>query len=360
MKVVLLTPEIFSSEGGLSRILRLHLKALCEIAGAGDEVRLVTLIDPTLESTDLRSYAGERLTDWEACGRSRLRFTRATLRLARGCDWLICGHVNQLRVAALAKLRYPRLRYILVAHGLEVWRSFGATEMLALKGAEQVWCVSEYTRGELLRRASLSPARVRVLPNALDPFLQENARAAAAAGSAASAPTLLTVSRLAWSDRYKGVDHLIQAFPAVRQRISGARLRIVGRGDDLPRLQQLAGPYQLSGDIQFPGFLSDDALSRELAGCRAFALPSEKEGFGLVYLEAMAHGKPCVGARAGGTPEVISPESGLLAPYGDIDALARACIAALETPWDAAAIRARANSFSYAVFRDRLRNLLDG
>lgn len=359
MNVALLTPEIFSSEGGLSRILRLHLKALCEIAGAADEVRLVTLIDPTLESTDLRAYAGDRLTDWEACGRSRLRFTRATLRLARDCDWLICGHVNQLRVAALARLRYPRLRYVLVAHGLEVWRSFGPTEMLALKGADQVWCVSEYTRGELLRRAPLPPGRVKVLPNALDPYLQAHARSAPAP-STVPGPTLLAVSRLTWSDRYKGVDHLIQAFPAVRQRIPEARLRIVGRGDDLPRLQQLAGSYQLSGDIQFPGFLGDDGLSRELAGCRVFALPSEKEGFGLVYLEAMAHGKPCVGARAGGTPEVISPEAGLLAPYGDIDTLARACITALETPWDAAAIRARADSFSYAVFRDRLRNLLDG
>jgi len=72
----------------------------------------------------------------------------------------------------------------------------------------------------------------------------------------------------------------------------------------------------------------------------------------------MAQGRPCLGARAGGIPEVISPETGVLADYGDVPGLAAACIAALERNWNEAAILARAESFPYSHFSTRLASLL--
>jgi glycosyltransferase involved in cell wall biosynthesis len=171
-----------------------------------------------------------------------------------------------------------------------------------------------------------------------------------------AAPVILTISRLTYSDRYKGVDHLIQAMPAIREKIPGARLRVIGRGDDLPRLQKLATP--LGDAVQFLGYVSDETIKSEIAAARIFALPSEREGFGLVYLEAMAQGKPCVGAHAGGAPEVIDAASGLLIPFGDVPALASACVDALTRKWSVDAIRARAAEFSYANFRNRLQSLV--
>jgi glycosyltransferase involved in cell wall biosynthesis len=95
-----------------------------------------------------------------------------------------------------------------------------------------------------------------------------------------------------------------------------------------------------------------------LRTCRLFALPSKKEGFGLVFLEAMAHGRPCLGARAGGIPEVITPDTGVLADYGDVPAIAAACIAALQRDWHEPTILARAQAFSYSPFKARLASLL--
>lgn len=357
MKIVLLVPELFASEGGIPRILRLYLKALCELAEPSGEIRLVVLNDKTLDSTDLRSFASERLIDWEACGRKKGNFVRASFRQCRDADVILCGHVGQLSVAWLCKLRYRRLKYVLVAHGLEVWRPFSWLERLALKRAHRLWCVSDFTRRELLRRSGLPDERAAVLANGLDPTFQVGGDSY----TPSTGPVILAVSRLSDADRYKGVDHLIAAMREVRASVSDAALRIVGRGDDLPRLQALAAEQRLNqGEVQFVGYLSDAELEYEFSRCRVFALPSEREGFGLVYIEAMAHGKPCVGANAGGTPEVISPETGVLCPYGNVPALAKACIQALTASWDPAAIQARAEVFSYARFRDRLKTLLNG
>lgn len=354
MRVLLLVPELFASEGGIPRILRLYLKAICELAEPDGEVRLIVLNDRTIDSTDLRAFASERLVDWETCHRSKGHFIRSALRLSRTADLILCGHVGQLPVARLCQARYPQLRYILIAHGLEVWRPFSWIERLSLRGAHRIWCVSEFTRGELLKNGRLDQASAVVLPNGSDPTFQ----APGDENGPTPGPVILTVSRLSQADNYKGIDHLIAAMPQIRQKIPDATLRVVGRGDDLARLQGLAAENGLTGIVEFVGYLDDADLEYEFSRCRVFALPSEREGFGLVYIEAMAHGKPCIGANAGGTPEVITPETGLLCPYANISALANACAEALTRKWNPATIQARADVFSYPRFRDRLKELL--
>ena len=354
---LLLAPELFASEGGIPRILQLYLKALCELAAERDgTVRLVALNDTGISSGDVRRYANDHLEDTVVCQRSKRRFIRGALQLARGCDRILCGHVAQLPVAWAAKQLNPGLRYTLIAHGIEVWRRFPLAERIALRGADRIFCISDYTRRELLANCpGLRPERLLVVANALDPFFQIGP----GAPLAACPPVILTVSRLTYEDRYKGVEDLIAALPAVRAAIPGATLRIVGRGKDLPRLQEIARRHGVLGQgAEFLGFVADTRLAEELRTCRLFALPSKKEGFGLVFLEAMAHGRPCLGASAGGIPEVITPETGVLTAYGDVPGLAAGCIAALQRDWDEAAILARARHFSYSQFRSQLASLL--
>ena len=350
---LLLVPEIFSSEGGITRILQLYLRALCETAESVRGVRLLALNDTAISAEDLRRCAPGGLKDSYACNRNKARFIRAALRMSRGCDRLVCGHVAQLPVAWLARRLNPRLRYYLVAHGIEVWRPFNTAERAALRGAEKIFCVSDYTRRELLKNCPLSEGRAVVLHNALDP----NFTIAAGVPLADCAPAILVVTRLTYADHYKGVQHVIEAMPAIRAAIPNATLRIVGRGDDVPRLQSVSDELGLGHAVKFLGFIDDQRLSEEMRSCRLFALPSKKEGFGLVFLEAMAHGRPCLGARAGGIPEVITDETGTLVDYGDVPAIASAAIAALQRHWDEPAILARARHFSYSQFTARLASL---
>jgi glycosyltransferase involved in cell wall biosynthesis len=363
MRTLYLCPELFLAQGGISRILRLYLKALCELAGPGDLIDLVLLNDRVLDSADRWRYADQHLGSWEVCAGDKAAFVRKALRLGRKADRIVCGHVSQLPVAWLASR--PRLRrppYYLVAHGIEVWRPFTLLERRALRGAHGVWCVSDFTRRELLRHCPLEADRVRVLPNGLDPYFEAAPAAAAprgAAGGSAEPPGTLCVSRLDARERYKGVDHLIAALPAVQARVPGATLRIVGTGSDRPRLQRLATELGLHGSVTFVGVASDASLRNEYERCRVFALPSEGEGFGLVYVEAMAGGKPCLAASAGGAPEVVDETCGRLVPYGDVAAIGGAWTEMLTAVWDEAAIRERARTrFGYEAFRQRLAEAL--
>jgi asparagine synthase (glutamine-hydrolysing) len=354
-RTVLLAPQLFESEGGIPRILRTYLKALCELAAPSGSVRFVALNDTSVDATELRRSANERLTEWRVCARNKRRFITAALELSRGCDRLICGHVAQLPVAFLAKLLNPRLRYFLVAHGIEVWRPFTLAERLALRHAARILCVSDHTRRELLRHCPLPEGRAVVLHNALDPCF----RIAPGAPRQEQASVILAVTRITKADRYKGVEDLIAAMPTIRAGIPAAVLRIIGRGDDLARLRALRDQLGLHDAVEFMGYVDDERMAQEMRTCSLFALPSQREGFGLVFLEAMANGRPCLGARAGGVPEVMSADTGVLVDYGDVPGIASACVDALRREWSEPAILERARLFSFEPFKDRLATELD-
>lgn len=355
MNTLLLSPELFLHEGGIARIMRLYLKALCELAVPGqDKVVSISLNDRPGEDRRAGAYANAALQPLIGCGHSKARFVQATLRHAHRDSRIVCGHLHQLPVAWLAAKLRPGLRYFLVAHGIEVWRPFSRLETRALHGADSILCISDYTRRQLRRFCpSLEASRLLVIPNTFDPVL-------AAAHPVISnppdplAPRLLCVSRLTQADSYKGVDTLIEALPSIRIHHPRAQLRIVGDGDDSARLQTLVRQLGLAEAVVFTGRIDDDALRAEYEACDLFVLPSRREGFGLVYLEAMIHGKPCLAARAGGAPEVINEHVGAIADYGDIPGIVAAVSDLVTHPRDPGRIRAHAHTFAFPSFTQRL------
>lgn len=354
MRALLLSPELFLAEGGIARIMRLYLKALCEIAGPAGRVDSLVLNDRPGRDERLSRYASERLGEHVGCNRSKLQFIWQAIRLGRRADIVVCGHLHHLAIARLAGLFSPKLEYYLVAHGIEVWRPYSFLEKSALLGARRILCVSEYTRHQILRfHPALPPDRVVVVPNTLDPYIETRSSVTPSATPFAT-PRLLTVSRLLSTDTYKGVDTLIEAMPLVRREFPFARLRVAGTGDDAMRLQALAAQLRVGGAVDFLGAVDDEELRAEYAACDLFALPSRKEGFGLVFLEAMTYGKPCLGARAGGTPEVINDTVGQLAEYGNIPDIAAAVSDLVRHPRDSEVVRRHADSFAFPTFTRRL------
>jgi phosphatidylinositol alpha-1,6-mannosyltransferase len=354
MKVVLLCPELSASRGGIARMLQLYLRALAEDAGT-TALEVCTLNDPQDSSRHEPGGTGRAPVNWLAAGRSRLRFLLHTLRASRGARRLICGHVHLLPVARIARGFNPHLAVYLVAHGIEVDGPTRPLVRWALNGTTGIWCVSEDTRARLLARLpGLRASRIRVLPNALDPAVFPDPGAPAPKRTPVADSVILCVSRLDPREPYKGIELLLHAVALARTDEPALRLRIVGEGADRDRLRGVAQTLGLDDAVDFTGSLDDKALRSEYERCRIFALPSTREGFGLVFLEAMAHGKPCVGVRAGAVPELVDSDSGLLAPPDDAPALATALLTALRRPWDAARIRARAGHFSFSAFRQRL------
>ncbi len=351
---MLLAPELFHAEGGIARILRLYLKALCDSAQPGDSVVSVALNDSEVSDSRLARYSSPALQTSVGCARNKFNLVRQVATLAENCDRILCGHLHLLAVAWLVRQISSGLEYDLVAHGIEVWRPYSIIETQALLGARRIFCVSDYTRAQMLRFCpALDPARLIVVPNALDPFFFPPVESTTRPPPASN-PRILSVSRLTAADNYKGIDTLIEALPLVRRVHPETRLRIVGSGDDSARLQSLAARLGLAAAVDFCGLLSDEQLRVEYAACDLFALPSRREGFGLVYLEAMAHGKPCLGARAGGAPEVISDRAGVLAEYGNITDIAFAVSDLVRHPRRPADVHAQADSFNFTVFKSRV------
>ena len=353
MRTLLLSPELFLGEGGIARIMRCYLKALCENTTAGDRVDALVLNDSPVNDARLARYVTPALGQVVGCGRRKLEFIQQAFRLTSAADQVICGHLHQLPLLwAISRLRLG-FRYSLVAHGIEVWRPYSWLETRALLGAHRILCVSEYTRRQVLRFCpSLDPTRLLVVSNTLDPNLEINTESARQSPEAG--PAILTVSRLTAADSYKGVDTLVEALPFILRKLPLAQLRIVGGGDDDPRLRELAERLHVTPAVHFTGIIDDESLGYEYAACDLFALPSRREGFGLVYLEAMTYGKSCLAARAGGAPEVVNEHIGALADYGNIPEIVAAVLDLVRHPRDPEAIRQHLATFAFPAFRTRL------
>ncbi len=145
----------------------------------------------------------------------------------------------------------------------------------------------------------------------------------------AAAPSVLYVGRLERSSAWKGVDHLLRAFAGVRREAPGARLRLVGDGDARPGLEALARTLGIAESVDFEGFRGGADLVEAYRTATVLVLPSltDAESFGMTLVEAMACGRPVIGSRVGGIPEVIDDGvTGLLVPPGDTRALTAACL----------------------------------
>src|SRR2546426_3185868 len=124
-------------------------------------------------------------------------------------------------------------------------------------------------------------------------------------GRTAEGPTILTVARLDARERSKGVDRVIAQIPALRRRFPGLAYVIGGSGDDVPRLSALAEQLGVSDAVHFVGEVPDEELSARLSAADVFVMPSRKEGFGIVFIEAMACGTPVIACGLEGSSDAL-------------------------------------------------------
>jgi phosphatidyl-myo-inositol dimannoside synthase len=294
--------------------------------------------------------------------KARFWLSAATAQAFGQTDWILFCHLGLARVqhGVPARLRRP---YAVFLHGIEAWQALDDTLRWALSAAELRIANSRYTAARV-REAHPGVGRIDICPLALP----------SAPGSVheESAPftigphVVLVVGRMIAAEAYKGHDQLIDAWPLVVTAVPDAQLVIVGDGDDASRLKQKALANPAAAGILFTGFVSRGVLEGLYARAALFALPSRGEGFGLVYLEAMAHRLPCVASIHDAAGEVvIDGETGRLVDQSDIDTLAGTIIDLLGD--DAQRRRlggagwARvAKEFTFERFSDRVHALLPG
>ncbi|TBR59177.1 glycosyltransferase family 4 protein [Mastigocladus laminosus UU774] len=246
---------------------------------------------------------------------------------------IISSHLNFTVIAYLLK-RLTGIHYWTVAHGIEAWDIERPTLKVALQNADRILAVSSYTRDRLLQQG-LDPGKVLVLPNTFDAnTLKIKTKSSVLLkryGLNAEQPIILTVARLSKSEQYKGYDKILTALPQIRQTIPNVHYLLVGKGDDRARIEELISKLQLQDCVTLAGYIPDEELTDHYNLCDVFAMPSKGEGFGIVYLEALACGKPTLGGNRDGTLDALcNGELGALVDPDNTEAIAQTLIQILQ------------------------------
>jgi len=302
--------------------------------------------------------------EFQGYGYRRLGFTlRAFADLLRS-QVVYVAHPNLSTLALIAKILKPNLEYVLATHGTEVWTRLPFISRLALRYAHCVTAPSRFTADRLRSVQEIDDAKVMVLPWAVEPrFLL--GETIARPGKIPAGRVLLTVARMLRSERQKGVDTVIESLPAIWRAVPDLYYVVVGNGDDRSYLEALAQQFGVAERVLFVGAAADsDELIAYYDACDVFVMPSQQEGFGLVFLEAMARSKPVIAANFGGAPDIVSDgNTGYLIEYGDQEKLAELTItllgdSRLRKQMGEAGRRRVEDDFSLELFEQRLSALL--
>ncbi|MBW4484770.1 MAG: glycosyltransferase [Tildeniella torsiva UHER 1998/13D] len=322
--------EIFSWEGGIQSYVKDVLAAYLEQPNpVPADVFLLRDGPDCLNPYDRSPLRFHYLASASpAVGRARLVAALLKHLILHRPRQVVCGHVLLLPLVSTL-CRWLRLPYTVMIYGKEVWEPLPNREQQALRQADWIWANSRYSRDRACAANGLDPDRAFMVPCAVDgdrfspgpadPDLVE-------AYGLADCRVIMTVARLWSGDIYKGVDVTIRALPAIAAAVPTVKYLVIGRGDDQPRLAVLAEEMGMSDRVVFAGFVPTQDLVAHYRLADAYVMPSQ-EGFGIVYLEAMACGVPVLSGDQDGSADPLQDgRLGWRVPHRDPQAVAAACI----------------------------------
>jgi phosphatidyl-myo-inositol dimannoside synthase len=362
-KVLVLSPSL-QGIGGVQNYTKTFVDALREVLG-DDRVRIVAVP----EEARMRSNRAPALRT-----SAKIRFLASALSAAIlwRPDLIICAHVG-LAPACSFIAKVTQTPYWVVLYGIEVWGDLTPAKRDALKSAARLVSITRFTLDATVKRHKLGETPAVILPPTLPRQSPPSGSIDKTGLAESQQPIVLTVGRIAASERYKGHDVMLEAWPSVLRRVPNAEYWIVGEGDDRKRLESKARELGIASSLHFAGSVSPEELALCYDRCWIFAMPARTEldgpvprgeGFGIVFLEAMAFGKPVIGPQVGAPAEFIrSGEHGLLVDPTSPAAVAGAIVDLLSNPARThemgMAARQWVNSeFSFESFCGRLREAL--
>jgi phosphatidyl-myo-inositol dimannoside synthase len=360
-----LFPEL-DAPGGIQRAGRHIALVMSEYAASKKwEYRFLSLND----SQELhRMRVGEREFVFTGSARGKAGYFGAAMKAARRKPKLIlAAHPNLAPIVEAMGLLARGSKSIVCTHGIEVWEKLARRRRSALKRSNLVLAPSKVTADSVVLLQGVAESRVRVLHWGLDPDFETKLIGLDGVKVPEGFPqgrVILTVGRWLETERYKGMDTLIKAMPRLLLRWPDVQLVLVGEGDDRQWLLDIARQSGVQRRVHFLSGLSYSQLSACYAAAEIFALPSRGEGFGFVYLEAMARGKPVIGGAHGGAPEVIRDGvTGYLVQHDDTEQLATSIDTLLTNPDLGREMGARGKErvekeFRFSVFSKEFKKIL--
>lgn len=329
-KLLFLTLNVFSATGGIEKVCRVAGKALHELAlEAGGECAVYSMHD--YDGCADEAYVPA--TGFKGFGGQKLKFAAAAIQQGRRSTHVLLSHINLLPVGYAIKKVSPRTKLMLMAHGIEVWETIGGFRKKMLQSVDLFLPVSSFTSVKLQTVHKMAVEKIRVLNNCLDPYLQNSRNVILENGLrkkygiAAGDAVLLTVTRLKFSEQYKGYDKVVEALKTVRQTIPDFKYLIAGKWDveEKKRLDAVIEKAGLNDSVVFAGFVPDEELAAHFNLADVYVMPSTGEGFGIVFIEALFYGLPVIAGNVDGSVDALAGgEFGLLVNPNDKNDIAKA------------------------------------
>lgn len=352
----MLVTDAFGGFGGIAKFNRDLLTALCSYPGA-EIIALPRLVNgkPGILPAGLifdKSGVGGKFLYVFACFSASRRHDIF--------DLVICGHINLLPIARLCQ-KVAGGKLGLIVHGIEAWQPTGSS--LANRFAQSLdffISVSDFTRQKFCKWSGLDADKGFILPNCIDLEVftpgPKNPELLARYGLVGR-KVILTVGRMSAGEQYKGFDEILEVLPDLARENPEIAYLVVGDGDDRARLEHKAKSLGLSERVVFAGQIGEAEKVDHYRLADVFAMPGRGEGFGIVYLEALACGVPVIASSMDGSQEiVVEKDFGAVVDPEGVDQLRNRLIEYLKQKHT---VTSPLEYFSRACFKSRVMDIVN-
>ena len=307
-----LTLRVFSATGGIEKVCRIAGKAMYELGlQFGGGVKVYSMHGHADSAIGNKYFPQFVFTGFNG---NKVRCVLKSIKEGRRSRVVLLSHINLLLPGFLIKFFSPRVKLVLLAHGIEVWKPLPKWKLFMLKKFDLILPVSHFTKERMKELYGLPEERFKVLNNCLDPFMEfplqesKDEDLLDKYGLNIDHQVMLTVSRLSTTEQYKGYDKVLTALPSLTKMYPDLRYLVVGKYDveEKIRLDRMVQDLGLEDIVIFTGFVPDEDLAAHFRLADLFVMPSEKEGFGIVFIEAMFYGIPVIAGNLDGSVDALS------------------------------------------------------
>jgi glycosyltransferase involved in cell wall biosynthesis len=356
----------FSFTGGIEKFNRCFLKALHEVGvEKGIHVKAISSHDTVSNEQYFPTQ------QFKGFGGNRILFILYACWQALFAKQIILGHINLAVIGCWVKWLRPKTELIVIIHGVDVWQPQTGFKLKALQMADKILSVSNYTKTIVCtNHPEVNPNKIHIFPNTIDPYFklpssfQKPQYLQERYGLKEATKVLLTVTRLANTEQFKGYDHTISVLPILQQQLSANVQYILGgkgQEQELARIEQHIQQTGTKHQVQLIGFIKDEELIDHYLLADVFVMPSKKEGFGIVFIEAMACGlKVIAGNKDGSVDALLNGELGtLIDPDNKVELLQALQSALLNQIHDGKALQEIVVTvFGFNTYKERLQKYL--
>jgi len=365
--MLFLTLNSFSATGGIEKVCRslsmvfgeyvkLHNKKLnvFSLYDTPDQMANNNYVD----SYSCKGYSGNRIS-----------FILKAILQGKKAGVVVLSHINLLPIGWLIKIISPSTKLLVLAHGIEIWKLPLGKKSRMLNAIDHLVCVSTFTASKAEMLFAFPKKKIEVINNCLDPFLLdptrfkeiENIRYKYKLND--SDFVMFMLSRLDSKERYKGYDHVIIAMHELIAKHPDLKFVIGGSSDAAEKkyIEELILNYGMSNHIILTGFILEDELPAHFLMSDLYIMPSNEEGFGLVFIEAIHYGLPVIAGNADGSVDALDQGNlGTLVEPGNIQHIQQGILKAIEQKGKNIPDRSILNKkFSFQTYKNQWHSLLN-